>query len=139
MTNSEIYLNSITEPVVKYTFARFAEVYGSHWRHVKDELPRNNQMVMGHSHSGYFIIATYLDGVYTDDEHRTWIMDMWIPLPELVFVDEEEPKFHLGDKVRILSNNEEDFINSITKDGRYELLDHKGVYEEKDLWFYSEI
>lgn len=56
------------------------------------------------------------------------------------YCEEDEPqlKFHLGERIRIVSSGEEDFINMITNDDCYELLEHSGKYIESDLEPYTE-
>lgn len=47
--------------------------------------------------------------------------------------EKPQPKFHLGERIRIVSSGEEDFINMITEGDCYELLEHRGKYMECDL------
>lgn len=56
------------------------------------------------------------------------------------YVEEKkpQPKFYLGERIRIASSGEEDFINMITKDDCYKLLEHRGKYTESDLIPYTE-
>lgn len=51
---------------------------------------------------------------------------------------EPQPKFYLGERIRIVSSGEEDYINMITQDDCYELLEHRGKYVESELAPYTE-
>lgn len=52
--------------------------------------------------------------------------------------EKPQPKFRLSERIRIVSSGVEDFINMITEDDYYELLEHRGKYSESDLEPYTE-
>lgn len=77
------YVGFIHNQDEKYTMYKFEKLYNDTWKHVKDSLPENNELVMGHSISGYLNILKHVDGKFYDDKGNNWCVDLWIPLPDL--------------------------------------------------------